>query len=62
MVFFEKAISQGANEGGVFNKDGPPKLGKDGKPLKVKVGLKAKLSNAAAANSSYLQLRGLMLN
>jgi hypothetical protein len=45
MVFFEKAISQGANEGGVFNKDGTPKLGKDGKPLKVKVGLKTKDSD-----------------
>lgn len=42
VVFFEKAISQGANEGGVFNKDGTPKLGKDGKPLKVKVGWKNK--------------------
>ena len=40
VVFFEKAISQGATEGGVFNKDGTPKLAKDGKPLKVKVGLK----------------------
>lgn len=43
-VFFEKAISQGANEGGVFNKDGTPKIGKDGKPLKVKVALKTKES------------------
>jgi hypothetical protein len=44
-VFFEKAISQGANEGGVFNKDGTPKLGKDGKSQKVKVGWKTKDSD-----------------
>ena len=45
VVFFEKAISQGTNEGGVFNKDGTPKLGKDGKTIKVKAGWKIKNSN-----------------
>lgn len=46
VVFFEKAISQGANEGSVFNKDGTQKLGKDGKQLKVKVAFKDKDSDS----------------
>lgn len=40
--FFEKAIAQGITEAIVHNNDGTQKLGKDGKPLKVRIGLKEK--------------------
>lgn len=41
-VLFEKAISKGANDASVFNKDGTPKLGTNGNPIKLKFKLKTK--------------------
>lgn len=42
VVLFEKALNQGIKEANLFNTDGTPKLGKDGKPIKLNFSLTPK--------------------